>query len=512
MSYSRVLSIRYEEVADSHCSGTNFAGVDIRFSNEYEALEREIGKVQSIHGGGQVDWLMVLEKSEALLRDTSKDLRIAVWLCWALYQRESFDGLLAGLSLLRQLCEHHWPLLYPQKVRTRASAIGWLVPRLEQAFTKQAGGNESPDALQGISEHLACLDEVLTRELAEDAFSLGALRRQLAGMQQPGKETAPVVEMAVAASPLTQPDTDALLRDEKSAHKAVRALQESARSLCAQWMGQSPPDFRGLRLGRTLAWLSIESLPVCDHQQITPLRGLPADKLKHYRERFEQGDFTGLLIELEGSLARSPFWFDGQRLVWECLQMLKAHAAMKEVETHLALFLQRLSGVESLHFHDGIPFASPMTRSWINTHVLISQHRTTALPLLQHSSGSVQWSEALQRVIPILQQDGLKAAVQAFKQDMQGEQTSRVRFLWRMAQARLCLLAGRYDLAALQLETLDEQLRDSNLHRWEPDLMQQVLQLLLSAYDALPAKQGVSERKDDVHRRLCHLDLEVVLE
>ncbi|MCS5514830.1 type VI secretion system ImpA family N-terminal domain-containing protein [Pseudomonas qingdaonensis] len=45
----------------------------MRFSSEYEALEGELNKAQSVHESGQIDWLRVLENSETLLRTQSKD-------------------------------------------------------------------------------------------------------------------------------------------------------------------------------------------------------------------------------------------------------------------------------------------------------------------------------------------------------------------------------------------------------------------------------------------------------
>ncbi len=71
----------------------------MRFSSEYECLESELAKAQSIHGSSQPDWRKVLETSELMLRHQSKDLRSAVWLTWALHQCESYTGLLAGLGL-----------------------------------------------------------------------------------------------------------------------------------------------------------------------------------------------------------------------------------------------------------------------------------------------------------------------------------------------------------------------------------------------------------------------------
>jgi len=63
-------------------------------------------------------------------------LRIAAWLTWSLYQRESFVGLQAGLGMLRYLCSERWETLFPQKSRTRIAAFTWLIPRMEQAVAE----------------------------------------------------------------------------------------------------------------------------------------------------------------------------------------------------------------------------------------------------------------------------------------------------------------------------------------------------------------------------------------
>lgn len=142
MVYSGKFCTYYLELAQTPCSQSNFAGGDVRFSTEYETLEFELGKAQSIHGACQPDWQKVVATAEVLLREQSKDLRVAVWLTWALHQRESFPGLLAGLKLLRHLCERHWPEVYPRKTRTRSDRerFHW---RLAQArLCVQAGKHE----------------------------------------------------------------------------------------------------------------------------------------------------------------------------------------------------------------------------------------------------------------------------------------------------------------------------------------------------------------------------------
>ncbi|WP_177318312.1 type VI secretion system domain-containing protein, partial [Pseudomonas sp. R81] len=80
------------------------------------------------------------------------------------------------------------------------------------------------------------------------------------------------------------------------------------------------------------------------------------------------------------------------------------------------------------------------------------------------------------------------------------------------AQARLCVQAGKHELAKIQLEHLDHELQHTGLEHWEPELALQVTQLLYRCCDLLPQNHAVRERKEDTHRRLCLFDLEAVLE
>src|SRR5690606_38159424 len=104
MTYSHKLAAHYLQVAQLSIGEDAFSGSDIRSCSEYELLESELGKATALHETAGTDWEKVGEISEAILRSQSKDLRVAAWLTWSLYQRESFAGLQAGLGMLRYLC------------------------------------------------------------------------------------------------------------------------------------------------------------------------------------------------------------------------------------------------------------------------------------------------------------------------------------------------------------------------------------------------------------------------
>ncbi|NVZ50482.1 type VI secretion system protein TssA [Pseudomonas sp. B6002] len=515
MVYSSKLCDYYVELARLPCSQISFVGSDMRFSTEYEVLEFELDKTQSIHGASLPDWIKVLEVCECLLRQHSKDLRVAAWLTWALHQRESFPGLLAGLGLMRYLCEHHWAQVFPKKPRTRGAVLGWLVLRLEPLFAQSLPLQDQQPLFQSVLEHLACLDDLWTRQLGDEAPSLLPMRRQLAQKLEHAErqgDTPSTVPVAPAKQAVTQPfSIEPVIDNEKDAHKWLRALQEQARPLSAWWQRQNAGDLRAQRLNRTLVWLALTRCPDADSERITALRGPAPDKLTHYQERFVQGHYADLLIELETSLAGSMFWFDGVRIAWECLQALHADLAMTELEVSFALLLQRLPTLPEFRFHDGTPFADAATRDWISLQV--NRHlQAPELPGVQVEARAEPWESALQAVMPRLRKDGLKVAVSELKQGLHAARSERARFHWRLAMARLCVLAGKQELAKVQLEQLDDELQQAGIDRWEPELALQVAQLLYRCCEQLPQSHAVRERKEDTHRKLCRFDLEAVLE
>lgn len=185
---------------------------------------------------------------------------------------------------------------------------------------------------------------------------------------------------------------------------------------------------------------------------------------------------------------------------------------MREVELHFALLIQRLPGVIELRFHDGGPFADPATRAWIAASVMPRLQAASAPRKVEMADTQPAWESALESAASVLRKDGLRAAVQLLKQGVHSAQSGRARFFWQFALARLCFTARKYELAKTQLETLDQTLQDSGIAAWEPDLALEVLHLLHSCFELLPQGHGTPDRKEEVYRRLCHLDLEVVLE
>ena len=192
----------YLYLASIPISAENPFGTDIRYSQEYERLERELGKSSALYAAGEVDWEQVRSGCETLLREHSKDLRVAAWLTWALYRLHALYGLNAGLGLVLELCSQQWDGLFPGKPRTRLAALGWLLPRLEQALGEPHAAVDPalPEQLDGL---LRQLDDCLAERLGDQAPTLLPLRRQLQELlrQAPPASPAPTPVRSRTRSP-----------------------------------------------------------------------------------------------------------------------------------------------------------------------------------------------------------------------------------------------------------------------------------------------------------------------
>ncbi|RML38964.1 hypothetical protein ALQ95_01161 [Pseudomonas syringae pv. ribicola] len=80
MSYKNELSVRYMKVARHPIAEHSYVGSDIRYSAAFEELESELGVAQSVLGPLTIDWSRIRERTEEILTNQSKDLRVASWL------------------------------------------------------------------------------------------------------------------------------------------------------------------------------------------------------------------------------------------------------------------------------------------------------------------------------------------------------------------------------------------------------------------------------------------------
>jgi type VI secretion system ImpA/VasJ family protein len=158
-------------------SGDKSAGEDARYDSNFEAIEAEIAKLESLEGG-VVDWELVIREATTLLTTRSKHLLVSARLVRAWYQREGIQGLLAGLELLNALCSTFWDGAFPEVNRPRARSVifKWLADGLSPLIKDNAHDSA---ATASCLEAVNRLIELIQPRFSDGDCGLGGLRRAL---------------------------------------------------------------------------------------------------------------------------------------------------------------------------------------------------------------------------------------------------------------------------------------------------------------------------------------------
>ena len=124
--------------------GENPSGENLRYAAIYDKIkearreEDDAPQGEWQHERKTADYALVIKLAGEALATKSKDLQLAVWLVEALFKTESFDGLRAGLNLIRGLIENFWDGLYPEidegDLELRAAPLDWLSSRQDMAL------------------------------------------------------------------------------------------------------------------------------------------------------------------------------------------------------------------------------------------------------------------------------------------------------------------------------------------------------------------------------------------
>jgi type VI secretion system protein ImpA len=234
-------------------------GLDMSLSPEVDAIQELRRQDDPTLDQGEwvahlkvADWPGVARACEQLLRQQSKDLRVAGWYAEALAHTQGFEGLARGVTLCAQLLERFWnelhPLIEDGDLEPRVGNLRWLsgkveeqarrislLPRaalggrpvslldVEAARARRLAGEPEPSPSQNPAEAPPGLDAII-RGLAQ--AGLRAHEAQLAAV---GSAVAAWERLAALADQALGEDAPSFADARRALESAQDALQRLAR-------------------------------------------------------------------------------------------------------------------------------------------------------------------------------------------------------------------------------------------------------------------------------------------
>ena len=506
------------------------AGISMRYEPEFELLQEEIAKLESIHGES-VNWDKVVELGAGILGGKSKDLLVASYYCRGLYERDGYSGLDQGLSILRDLIKNFWNTLYPElkRLRARVAALGWLTEKLSKRVSESKPKPTEQEAIASCKSLIEQLEELLKEKLGEQANGIvwGELYRPLRdyaadfareeakkaqAQKEAQNEPTPVKAASTARTATIAPSQVEPPREfstEQDVVKSLRTCQDILRKAAAFKREKSLADPLAYRLQRMAAWMDLELPPA--QNNMTQIRQIPTERLDFFQQQVEAGNHAVIIKEVESSFANAPFWLDAQRLTAMALESLNHLEAQKAVIADLAALLRRLPRLMDYQFMGGQPFADDLTRLWIENNVLVGSQTLDGVTGRSEKSADSPWLKASKEAKQLAAKGKFREGVKILQEGRRQAVSRRERFLWDLHQARFCQDAGYIEIAMHQLESLDDEAEHYQLEEWEPELSLEIAASLLTCYKKSEGKTTLSvervNRQAHIQSKVSRLDV-----
>jgi type VI secretion system protein VasJ len=488
------------------------------------------------------DYKNWIELSEIILKEKSKDIKVASWLCFALYRTENIKGFKEGLILVNELLKKYGNDLFPANPVLKNKAIQFLnTGRVTKLLEREEINKANADDALQIKELLTQILTECEKLFPENIPVLQALQEIFITHTESAKKAlnpppAPEIkppppkprqEPRVSDSSQTREEATVMVKTlaPASEDEAILQLRRTLVHLYeynenGELKERTPDSFFAFGIGRLLQWSGLQLPPHED--KITNIEP-PNDTIRRLIPQwFNENKFEIIIprIELEFIRDNSEFryWFDAQRYLVTALESKGGSysTAAADIKYHLARLIKRLPELPSLMFSGGeVPFADKETNMWLDE---VSRSA---------SSGGGSGSGGSSVVSPIVDPsyDDLKIEYQQavsqlpskfeenfekMHQGLNSEERIKGKFLRRLNLANFCYEAKHYNVAKVFLEEIRILIDELKLGEWEPALSAAAWQSLyltnvqlLFITDGEAAKSNIEKQQEELYYKIA---------
>jgi type VI secretion system protein VasJ len=508
------------------------AGGAAKTNPQYEAVIAEMAKLESVTGGA-VDWPMVLDSGGKVLQSVSKDLRIATYLAFSMYQTQGLDGLATGLVVISEIMDRYWQGLFPElaRLRGRANALGWLIERAASTLPDLQVDGSSRERVEALDVAAARLAEVARQRFEANGPAIRPLLESVQRLKAslpaespppppPPAQARPTTSVPPppAIAPVSVPAAPAAVDTPpvatmSGAENATDFLRQTGSALASaagtlrRAVATDPQSYRMLRVG---LYLHLVQPPPADASGKTTIPAPPPALRTQLERMAANGKWAEVLEESESALVQNRFWVDLHSLSARALAELGPtyQPARQSLLVELGAWLKRMPTVTKLSFGDGTPTASGETKAWLESE-LAPPAAAGGAPAGGKAEGEDGDDEAaaLSEARKLLGGGKAPEAIALLQKRVEASTSSRKRFRARLALAKLCAASGQANVARALYEALDREAVERGLDVWEPALSAECLEGLLGVSRPPPkSPEGLVSEFNARYHRLCLID------
>lgn len=450
-------------VSDSHPTGE-----DPGYDDDFQRIREEVNKLSGINT------VLICQLAEKLLTTTAQDIRVATYYCWARLHQDGEAGFAEGLELLAGMLQHFGTQLHPQRDRSRKAALEWLAgSRVLDSLSlyPEVVGEDAQRTVGALLLIQGCLEsepEASRPELNALYSALGSRLMKAGGVDA-------VVPQNASSTPASLPDTTGSTAPVLTRITSGQDLLAQARTLTGYLREQPDGWLAAHRLMKSLRHDTLRAIPAPDAEGKTRIEPPRADQRAMLKRLYLQKSWSEMLEQADSAFSRGAnhLWLDLQWYTHQALLKSGQNVLAEIIVADLKGLLRRLTGLETLAFNDGTPFADEVTLNWISESVLDDMlgwkdEPVAAVSAMDNDILALE-PEALEKA----DSEGLDATLR-WLQTRPGTDNARDKWLLRLLMARVAEQKGKNELALHLLGELDSAAQSITLTQWTPELLFEV--------------------------------------
>ena len=460
-----------EPVSDNHPCGE-----DVAYADDFESIKIELAKLSGM------DYRLILDASERLLKRESKDLRVATYYIFASLRDRGLAGFSDGLEILCGLLQKFDQSLWPKKPVQKRNALNWLSGERVLDTLKEVGLSDSTElkrtlsALMLLQNYFEGWEEAVRPSLFPllQYFEESSVRFSSSptSSSQNQETSAPVEQVATPQIHQESRGSSESLTVTKV--NSSKALLDQVRINAAYLREQDDGYWSANKMIRAVRWGGLNGIPPHQNGQ-TRLKAPRADLLANLNRLVQEQQWRDLLDKVEAAFLEGAnhYWLDLQYYAWQGQQALGG-LYLSQVDSslfELKSLLTRCEGLTGLSFDNGFPFVSADTLKWLEQKVMSSTRKQTNSqaiqkavlePSSQEENQESYWQQALLKT----QEYGLDAAFAWLETLPEWQAGSGQVKKWLM-MARLAVNAQKAEWAVKLLEQASKQMQVLTVKEWD---------------------------------------------
>ena len=449
---------------------TSLTGEDPGYDDDFQRIREEVNKLSGIDTG------LICTLAEKLLTTTAKDIRVATYYCWARLHQDGETGFAEGLELLAGLLQRYGMQLHPQRERSRKAALEWLAGTRVLDSLSLYPEVVREDAQRTVGALLLITDSLETASAASRP-ALNALYGALGSRLMKGGGVDAVVPQNVS-NLARAPSSSHPVESDVPVLSGITSGQDllaQARTLTGYLREQPDGWLAAHRLMKSLRHDTLSAIPAPDAEGKTRIEPPRADQRAMLKRLYLQQNWLEILEQADSTFSRGAnhLWLDLQWYTHQALMKSGQNILADIIAADLKGLLRRLTGLETLAFNDGTPFADEVTLNWINQSVLddMSGWRNEQVSAVSETDNDILAlePEALEKA----DTDGLDATLH-WLHTRSGTDSTKDKWLLRLLMARVAEQKGKNELALHLLGELDSAAQAITLKQWTPTLLFEV--------------------------------------